>query len=131
MAKKILVIEDDKFLRKVITKKLLKEEYIVVEAIDGEGGIRALKIEKPHLVLLDLVLPEADGFEVLARIKKDPTISEIPVIILSNLGQREDVQRGLDLGADDYLIKSHFNPGEIVTRIELVLRKKHETKKQI
>ena len=124
MAKKILVIEDDKFLRKVIKKKLLKEEYTVIEAIDGEAGIRALKTEKPDLILLDLVLPEIDGFEVLAKIKKNPTTSKIPVIILSNLGQREDVQKGLELGAVDYLIKSHFNPGEIITRIERALSKK-------
>jgi len=124
MSKKILVIEDDKFLRKVIKKKLLKEEYIVTEAIDGEAGLRMLKTDKPDLILLDLVLPEIDGFGVLARIKKDPILSKIPVIILSNLGQREDVQKALDLGADDYLIKSNFNPGEIVTRIELVFSKK-------
>ena len=120
MAKKILIIEDDKFLRKVINKKLLKEKYEVVEAVDGEQGLKAVKEKKPELVLLDLVLPEMDGFEVLAKIKKDPTISKTPVIILSNLGERDEVKKGLESGADDYLIKAHFNPGEIINRIEFV-----------
>ena len=124
MAKKILIIEDDRFLRKVINKKLSKEKYQVIEAVDGEQGLRVIKEKKPDLVLLDLVLPEINGFEVLARMKKDPTISNIPVIILSNLGERDEVKKGLESGADDYLIKAHFNPGEIVGRIEFILKKR-------
>jgi len=105
MPKTILIIEDDKFLRQLIVQKLLKEEYNVSEAVDGEEGIKKIKEEKPDLVLLDLILPGIDGFEVLSRMKKDEEISSIPVIILSNLGQREDVERGLNLGAVDYLIR--------------------------
>jgi len=98
MAKKILIIEDDKFLRELIVKKLVKEGYEISEAVDGEEGIKKVKEEKPDLVLLDLILPGIDGFEVLSRTKEDPALSQIPVIILSNLGQKEDVERGLGLG---------------------------------
>ncbi len=122
MAKKILIVEDDKFLRELIAKKLTKENYDTVEAIDGEEGVKKVKEEKPDLILLDLILPGIDGFEVLSRIKEDPVLAQIPVIILSNLGQREDIDRGLGLGASDYLIKAHFTPGEIIEKIRAILK---------
>ncbi|MBU4298698.1 response regulator [Patescibacteria group bacterium] len=122
MAKNILVIEDDKFLRELIVQKLIKEGYTVSEAIDGEEGIKKIRDEKPSLILLDLILPGIDGFEVLAKTKEDPALSPIPVIILSNLGQKEDVEKGLKLGAIDYLIKAHFTPGEIIEKIKAVLK---------
>lgn len=115
---KILIVEDDKFLRELIVAKLSKEGYVVVETADGEEGIKKIKEENPDLILLDLILPGIDGFEVLSQIKNDPTVSSIPVIILSNLGQREDIERGLSLGAKDYLIKAHFTPGEIIEKIK-------------
>lgn len=118
----ILVVEDDKFLRELIAQKLIKENYEVSEAIDGEQGIKKIKEEKPDLILLDLILPGIDGFEVLARMKKDSELSSIPVIIFSNLGQKEDVERGLKLGASDYLIKAHFTPGEIIEKIKKTLK---------
>ena len=120
MSRTILVIEDDKFLRKVINRKLLKEGYEVIEAMDGSEGIKAAE-NKPDLILLDLVLPEMNGFEALAELKKKPETKDIPVIILSNLGEKEDIETGLNLGAVDYLIKSHFNPAEILSKIETVL----------
>lgn len=122
MPKTILVIEDDKFLRELISQKLMKEGYNVSEAVDGEEGIKKIKTEKPDLVLLDLILPGIDGFEVLSQKKEDPGLSSIPVIILSNLGQKEDVEKGLKLGAVDYLIKAHFTPGEIIEKIKIVLK---------
>ena len=121
--KKILIIEDDKFLRELITQKLFKEGYEVSEAVDGEEGLKKLKEEKPDLVLLDLILPGIDGFEVLARTREESTLSSIPVIILSNLGQKEDVEKGLKMGAVDYLIKAHFTPGEIIEKIKAALRR--------
>lgn len=121
MAKKILIVEDDKFLRDLISQKLLKAGYDITEAIDGEKGIEGVKKEKPDLVLLDLILPGVDGFEVLSQIKADPILAQIPVIILSNLGQKEDVERGLKLGAVDYLIKAHFTPEEIIQKVKAVL----------
>ncbi len=122
MAQKILIVEDDKFLRELIVKKLAKEGYEVSEAIDGEEGIKKIKSEKPDLILLDLILPGMDGFEVLSKMKDDPLLSSIPVIILSNLGQKEDVEKGLKLGAIDYLIKAHFTPGEIIEKIRANLK---------
>jgi len=122
MAKKILIIEDDKFLRELIGQKLLKEGYDIVEAVDGEKGIKSIKDEKPDLVLLDLILPGMDGFEVLTKIKKDAGIAQIPVIILSNLGQKDDIEKGLKMGAVDYLIKAHFTPGEIIDKIKVILK---------
>src|SRR3989338_8008593 len=103
----ILVIEDDKFLRELMLQKLIKDGFNVQGAVDGEEGIKMVKELKPSIVLLDLILPGIDGFEVLSKIKGDPITASIPVIILSNLGQKEDVERGLKLGAVDYLIKAH------------------------
>jgi len=122
MAKTILIVEDDKFLRELIARKLLKEGYNISEAIDGEEGIKKIKTEKPDLILLDLILPGVDGFEVLSRMKADEKLAEIPVIILSNLGQREEIERGLKLGANDYMIKAHFTPREIIDKIKTVLK---------
>ncbi len=122
MAKKILIIEDDKFLRELISRKLENEGYSIVEAVDGEEGIKKIRDEPPDLVLLDLILPGIDGFEFLTRVKQDPTLAPIPVIVLSNLGQREEIEKGLKLGAIDYLVKAHFTPGEIVEKIKNALR---------
>jgi len=122
MAKKILIIEDDKFLRELISRKLTDDDFDTVGAVDGEDGVKKVKEEKPDLVLLDLILPSIDGFEVLSRIKKDPEVASIPVIILSNLGQKEEVEKGLNLGAADYLIKAHFTPGEIIEKIRTILK---------
>ncbi len=124
MSKNILIIEDDRFLRELIARKLGNEGYNISEAIDGEEGIKKIQEEKPDLVLLDLILPGIDGFEVLSRMKEitDESVSKIPVIILSNLGQREDVERGLKLGAVDFLIKAHFTPGEIIEKVKSVFK---------
>lgn len=122
MAKTILIIEDDKFLRELIVKKLVGEGYKTSEAIDGEEGIKKIREEKPDLVLLDLILPGIDGFKVLAKMKGDSKIAPIPVIILSNLGQKEDVERGLKMGAIDYLVKAHFTPGEIIEKVKNTLK---------
>ena len=119
---KILIVEDDKFLRELIARKLTAENYQTIEAIDGEEGLKKIKEEKPDLVLLDLILPGIDGFEVLSRIKEDPSLASIPVIILSNLGQREDVERGMKLGAVDYLVKAHFTPNEIIEKVKAALK---------
>ena len=122
MAKKILIVEDDKFLRELIAKKLSSEGYQVLETMDGEEGLEKTKEEKPDLILLDLILPSMDGFEFLAHIKTAPKLSKIPVIVISNLGQKEDIEKALKMGVVDYLVKAHFTPGEIIERIKKVLR---------
>ncbi len=114
---KILIVEDDKFLRDLLGRKLQDEKFEVVTAIDGEEGIKKTEEEKPDMVLLDLILPSINGFEVLKKIKENPKTSAIPVIILSNLGQKEDVERALNGGAKDYLIKANFTLDEILDKI--------------
>ncbi|MCK4782049.1 response regulator [Candidatus Parcubacteria bacterium] len=120
--KKILIIEDDKFLRELIVRKLLGQGFEIAQAIDGEEGVKKAEEEKPDLVLLDLILPGIDGFEVLQQIKSKSSLIKVPVIILSNLGQEEDIEKGFKLGAVDYLIKAHFTPGEIIEKIEKYLK---------
>jgi len=121
MFKKILLIEDDKFLRELMNKKLLTLGFDVVSAADGESGLVMIKETKPDVVLLDLILPGINGFEVLEKAKQDPEIANIPVVILSNLGQGEDIEKGLALGAKDFLVKAHFTPQEIVNKLKSIL----------
>ncbi len=121
MLKKILLIEDDKFLRELMNKKLLSLDYEVETAADGETGLIKIKEVKPDVVLLDLILPGINGFEVLEKAKKDPETANIPVVILSNLGQAEDIERGLKLGAVDFLVKAHFTPQEIVNKLKNII----------
>lgn len=120
--KKILIVEDDRFLRELMVRKLSHENFDIIEAIDGEEGVKKIKDVNPDLVLLDLILPGMDGFDVLTKMKEDSITSSIPVIILSNLGQREDVERGLKIGAVDYLVKAHFTPNEIIEKIKANLK---------
>lgn len=119
--KKILIIEDDKFLRELIARKLEEVGYGIIQAMDGEKGLEKLEEEKVDVVLLDLVLPGIDGFEVLAQANKEDILKDVPVLVLSNLGQREDVERALNLGAVDYLIKAHFTPEEIINKIREIV----------
>ncbi len=120
-AKSILVVEDDQFLRDLIVKKLEEEGLNIIQAVDGEEGLQFIKENKPALVLLDLILPGIDGFEVLKQAKSDPETKDIPIIILSNLGQKDDIERGLELGARDFMVKAHFTPEEIVKKAKEVL----------
>lgn len=124
MAENILVIEDDSFLRKLLSKKLESSGFNVHEAIDGKAGLDAAEASKPDLILLDLLLPGIDGFEVLSQLKANPATAQIPVIILSNLGQKEDVDKGMKLGAVDYMVKAQFTPEEIVIKAREALTKK-------
>jgi len=122
MPKTILIVEDDTILRDLISQKLKKANYDIVEAVDGEEGLKKAKEKKPDIILLDLILPGIDGFGVLEQIKKDPNIDKIPVVILSNLGQKEEIEKGMNLGATDFLIKAHFTLSEIVEKIKTILK---------
>lgn len=119
---KILVVEDDKFLRELILRKLKEENYETVSAIDGEEGVTRVQQERPDLVLLDLILPGMNGFDALKKMKEIPEVAEIPVVVLSNLGQKEDVERALKLGAKDYLVKAHFTLDEIVEKVRKYIK---------
>ena len=121
----ILVVEDDEFLREVICQKLAKEGFGVSAAIDAIGAFEIIKKEPPRLILLDLILPGMDGFEFLGQLKKENSTKDIPVITLSNLGQKEDKDRAISLGAADYLVKANFAPAEIVQKVRDILEKKY------
>ena len=120
---KILLVEDDDFVSGMYSTKLTMAGYDVVIAKDGKEGLSMLLQENPDLVLLDIVLPKVDGFQVLERIKKHQIYKDLPVILLTNLGQKEDVEKGLQLGADDYTIKAHFTPNEVIQKIEKLLQR--------
>lgn len=120
----ILLIEDDAFIAGMYQAKLSLLGYTVRVARDGEEGWKELTSALPDLLLLDIVLPKKDGFEILGAIRKDPKLKTLPVLLLTNLGQKPDVQKGLDLGADDYIIKAHFTPAEVVEKIERVLQRR-------
>lgn len=119
--KKVLVVEDDKFLRELFVKKLFNEGFDVKNSIDAQGAFEILAQEKPDIILLDLILPGVDGFEILAKIKADDSLADVPVLILSNLGQQEDIDRAMSLGAYDFLVKANFTLDEIVERVKKVL----------
>lgn len=123
MTQKILIVEDEPFLRKVISDQCRERGYVGDEAVDGKEALQKIKKDKFDLILLDLLLPDIDGFEVLTQLKKDPALSNIPVLIISNLGQGEEIKKGLSLGAEDYFIKAHVTPSEIIKRIQEILEK--------
>ncbi len=119
--KKILLVEDDKFLSEMYSTKLTESGFDIETAFDGEEGLRKANEFQPDLILLDIVLPKKDGFEVLKELKAKKELSNILVIALTNLGQKEEVQKGFDLGANDYIIKAHFTPTEVVAKAKKLL----------
>lgn len=120
---KILVAEDDKFLVKALKDKLEREGFETVIALDGEESIAKIKKEKPDLVLLDLVMPLKNGFEVLEEMVLSGDLKKIPVLILSNLGQQADIERGMELGAVDYFVKADVTITAMVKKIKEHLAK--------
>ena len=120
---KILIVEDDEFLRSLTAKRLEKEDFTVVVAVDGETALGIATEEKPNLILLDLLLPGLNGFQVLEKIKAEDSLKNIPVIIFSNLGQREDIEKAKQLGADDFLIKANFTLDDVVAKTKEYLNK--------
>ena len=119
--KYILLVEDDEFLAELYATKLTLEGFEVGLANDGEKGLKMVKARTPDLVLLDIILPKMDGFEVLKNMKEDKKYKDLPVILLTNLSQKDEVAKGLDLGAADYLIKAHFMPSEVIKKIRKFL----------
>lgn len=118
--KKILLIEDDPFLIDIYTTKLKREGFSTSVANDGKIGLEKIREDKPDLVILDIVLPNADGWEILSEIKNDEQIKSVKVVILSSLGQKDEVEKGLRLGAVKYLVKAHYTPSEVVREIKKI-----------
>lgn len=118
----VLIVEDDVFLADIYKKKFEMEGFKVVVSENGEKALSDIKKKSPDVVLLDILLPKLDGFAVLERLKADKETSSAPVILLTNLGQKDDVEKGLEMGAVDYLIKAHFKPSEVVDKVKKVLK---------
>jgi len=121
MDKKILVIEDEATLQKALVEILEQSGYQVNSALDGEKGWEIAKEEIPDLILLDIILPKMDGFDVLKSLKGDPKTEGIPVIILTNLGDITNIQKALELGANTYLVKADFHLDDVLKKVEETL----------
>jgi len=122
---KVMLVEDDAFLREICSKKLTKEGYTVYEAVDGEMAVDNVDELQPDIVLLDIILPAIDGFQILSKIRSSSVeaVAKVPVIMLSNLGQEDDIAKAMENGANDYLVKAHFTTEEIVGKIKELLGK--------
>lgn len=118
---KIMIAEDDKFISLAYKDGLARQGFEVVHAPDGVQAVKMAQEEKPDLILLDLIMPEKNGFEALEELKAGNNTKNIPVIILSNLGQENDIKKGRELGAVDYLIKSNYSIAEVVAKINKYL----------
>jgi DNA-binding response OmpR family regulator len=122
---KILMIEEDRFLRKIYKNKFLKSGFEFSEATNGIEGLNKIFSERPDLVLLDIILPRKNGFDVLIDAKRNAATKKIPFIIISNLGQESDIKRGISLGAKDYLVKTDVSHSEVVEKVKECLLKKN------
>ena len=121
MATRILLIEDDPFILRMYETKFHWEKLDVKVADNGLEGLKCLEEFDPDIVLLDLLMPELDGFEVLRKIRSDSKYDKLPVIVLSNINQDEDIRRATELGATDYFVKSELTPSQVVERIKEVV----------
>ena len=121
MSGRILLVEDDNFLRKAADAMLRRHGFEVLLAADGQEGLDTARAQLPDLVLLDLIMPKIQGFEVLAQLKADAATAGIPVVILSNLGQEQDVQRAMAAGASAYFVKANTALSTLVDQVRLVL----------
>jgi len=120
---KILLIEDEKSLVNILKKAFDPQKYHIDLAIEAKEGIEKTKKNKPDIIILDILLPGQSGFEVLRQIKKDKQTKDIPVMILSNLGQDREIKTGLELGAEDYLVKADFTVDEVVDKVKKLVKK--------
>lgn len=124
MSKKILIVEDDEILSKVIKEELIDAGFEAIQAFNGEDGLKKAKDEKFDMILLDIMMPKMDGFEVLKILSGDPETKNIPVFILTVLGSDEDIKKGLLLGAKDYIVKSQHAVAEIIEKIKNFIENK-------
>ncbi|MDO9231364.1 MAG: response regulator [bacterium] len=121
--KTIMIVEDDTFVMDIYETKIAKEGMNVISANNGMEAIKKLEAgAKPDLILLDILMPYMGGLELLRKIKEDKNLKDIPIVLLTNLSQKEEIEEGLGLGAKDYLIKSHFTPSEVMEKISQYLK---------
>lgn len=119
--KKIVWVEDDKFLADIIKRKFATTKCVFFHFVEGEEALKTINKEIPDIIMLDLLLPGIDGFEILRRIKSEPSTKNIPVILLSNLGQVDDINKGKSLGAARFMVKATVAPDEIIEQIKEVI----------
>ncbi len=115
---KVAIVEDEPFLASMYTTKFELEGFEVLRAGDGGEGLKLIKEAKPDIVLLDVVMPKMDGFEVLTTLRGEAETAKLPVILLTNLGQSSDIEKGLALGANDYIIKANYTPAQVVAKVK-------------
>ena len=115
--KTILIVEDDEFLREIMTKKLRRAGYEVLEAMSGERAMEAIKTKLPDLVLLDLILPGMDGFEVMSKLRQQEASAKLPIIVFSNYAEQESIKRSKEFGVSMYLIKAELEPSDVLNRV--------------
>ena len=120
---KILIVEDEPFLLDLYEKKLEEAGFEVVKAQNGAEGLSLAQLELPKLILLDILMPQTDGYKMLKQIKTGMKTKNIPVVIFSNLSQREEIEKGLKLGAEDFIIKTSVTPSEMAGKVKEYLRK--------
>ncbi len=121
VASKVLIVEDDLFLANLLSLRFKKEGFEVIQAFSGVEALKKLEEIRPSVVLLDIILPQKNGFEVLEAIAQNPQISNIPVIIVSNLGQESDIEKGKTLGAMDYYVKARLSIDELVSKVRNII----------
>jgi DNA-binding response OmpR family regulator len=119
--KKILIVEDDSILQKALQEFLAEEGFEIFSALDGEEGVKMGKEKKPDLVLLDIILPKKDGFEVLKELKSDENTKKIPIVLLTNLGSLNDIEKAIAMGANTYLIKADYKLEEVSKKVKEIL----------
>ncbi len=120
--KTILLVEDDTFVSDIYQTKISKEGFEVIPAENGLEALKKLEARIPDLILLDIVMPYMDGIETLKKIKAKEEWKKVPIILLTNLSEKEKIEEALGLGANDYLIKSHFTPSEVISKVNMVLK---------
>jgi len=125
--KKIVIAEDEPILIEMYKLYFERTGYEVLKAGNGRECINFVKKEKPDIILLDILMPKLDGWEVLKQLKTDPETKQIPILVFSNLGQTQEIQKGLDLGANDYVIKSNVTPKELLEKVEGMIKKINKT----
>jgi CheY-like chemotaxis protein len=118
MPKRILIIEDEEILMNLLQRKLIQEGYEVSIARDGDEGLKLMKEASPDLILLDILMPRMGGIEVMEAMQKDDGLKNIPVVIISNSGQPVEIDKAQKLGAKDWLIKTEFDPQEVVEKVK-------------
>jgi len=118
----ILLIEDEEMLANMYETKFQNEGYNIMKALDGESGLKLAQESKPDIILLDIIMPKMDGFSVLRSLKENDKTKNIPVVLLTNLGQDEDIKKGNQMGASGYLVKANLTPAEVIKKVQEYLK---------